>query len=321
MKTNITILITFIALLFASCSPRVSTKLQKKMPPRSADSVMVFLNGDPLPDECDTIGFVRVRDTGFTLTSRCRYPQVLALATDKTAKAGGNALYIDEHLNPNPLGSSCHRIRGTMLLLPSAQVSMETAMAVQTAEIRRDVERVNKVLQDMSYERPRNEMKNVLKAETGPGLIYSKIYTSHGVYRTKGTFDLHLEYEHVWSSGLAVGINYLRSQSWFGDNGDLRLHYVGPCFIAAMRRSRHWGGDISLGIGYAAYKDAFHSGSGVGLMFDWGVEYVFNKHVGLGASFGFVITDFSKPSDIVLPQKEIYGFRRINLLIGPRFYF
>ena len=208
-----------------------------------------------------------------------------------------------------------------MLLLPSAQVSMGTALAVQTAEIRRDEEMVNKVLQDMSYERPRNEIKNVLKAEAGPGLIFSKIYTTHGVYKAKETLDLQLEYEHVWSNGLAVGINYFRSQSWFGDDGDLRLHYVGPSFVASMRRSRHWGGDFALGVGYAAYKDDFHSGSGFGIMCNWGVEYVFNKHFGLGAGLGFVIMNFSKPSDIVMPQNTVYGFRRANLLIGPRFYF
>lgn len=64
-------------LLLTACSPRVITKIKQELPARSADSVMVFLHGDPLPEECDTVGSIRVSDTGFTSTSRCQYPQVL----------------------------------------------------------------------------------------------------------------------------------------------------------------------------------------------------------------------------------------------------
>ena len=309
---------SFLCLLLVGCNPRVITKVEKNLPARSADSVMIFMSGDPLPEECDTVGTIRVVDGGFASSSRCQFPQVLGLATQKTADQGGNALYIDLHRKPSVLGSSCHQISGTMLLLPSPLVSMSTAMAVQQAEIRRDEEMVGKVLRDLSRGfRP----KNTLKFGIGPALIVSKIYTSNAVYKAKPALDLNVDYEHTWKNGLGLGINYYRSQSWFGDDGDMHVHYVGPSFVWAFREEKKWGAEFAYGLGYAYYKDKYHKGSGFGMMCKVGVEYLFSKHIGVGAELGYILTVFSKPGDIIMPENMGYGNRWLNLLVGPRFYF
>lgn len=312
-------------LLLTACSPRVITKIKQELPARSADSVMVFLHGDPLPEECDTVGSIRVSDTGFTSTSRCQYPQVLTLATTKTAECGGNALCIDTHTEPQPLGSTCHQIRGTMLLLPSPFVSASTAMAVQWAEVRRDEELANQVLQDLSRG---YTPQNIVKVSIGPSLIYSKLYISNQEYKSKEAFDVQLEYEHIWPKGSGIGISYYGCQTSYYD-GNFRVHYFGPSYVYAYRDVRRkFGLGLSLGFGPAFYKDEFsqykngyRKGYGIGFMYKVYAEYILGKHFGLGAELGLLSTFFSKPADVKMPKDERYGVQRVNFLVGPRFYF
>ena len=51
------------------------------------------------------------------MSTKCNYDQVVWLAKQETAKAGGNALALTDHRKPSLLGSSCHQIAGSMLLV------------------------------------------------------------------------------------------------------------------------------------------------------------------------------------------------------------
>ena len=100
------------AFLFCGCSPRVLTEVRADYPAQSAERVMVYGTDEAVPEDADTVGSIRVLDSG--LTTKCRYAQVLQMAAERTAACGGNALHIDVHSQPN-FWTSCHRINGTIL--------------------------------------------------------------------------------------------------------------------------------------------------------------------------------------------------------------
>ena len=304
------------SILLTGCiNPRVIVHVDKVLPAKSADQVIVFENVDSLPVMCDTVGCLRVKDSGFTLPSRGTYPYVISLAKRKTAECGANTLCVDEHYVPR--GSTTYCIRATMLSLPNPQESPFTAWALQQTNINRDAAMVGRVLEDLSHGfRP----SNVFKVSAGPALIYSDIYTPTGVQKSTFATNLMADYEHIWKRGYGLGMHVARA--WASvDNEKLNLTYVGPSFAAAFREVHKWGLEAALGMGYAYYNDGYHSGHGMGFMFKIGTEYLFTRHIGVGAEINLLSTTFQKPDDVVLPKNKGYGYNQINLLFGPRIYF
>jgi len=114
-----------LALLLASCSPRVVTDmLTNEWPATKPDSVYVFHKNDHIPTGSQEIGKVKVVDTGFSLKGS--FNQVMQKAINATAEKGGNGLVITEHRWPDGR-STIHRIWGTMLHIPeSAFAESET---------------------------------------------------------------------------------------------------------------------------------------------------------------------------------------------------
>ncbi|MBK0401779.1 energy transducer TonB [Adhaeribacter sp. BT258] len=78
-------------------------------------NVTVLEHGQPRPNEAESLGIVRISDTGFS--TNCSYPEVLKLAREATLKAGGNAMQILQHQTPDSW-STCHRIEVAMLFIP-----------------------------------------------------------------------------------------------------------------------------------------------------------------------------------------------------------
>ena len=145
-----TFIITMCAIMLVSCqsAPKVIAELEGNYPSRQADSVMVYEVGEAVPTEAKAIGKVKVTDGGLTPTYNCLYGNMLALAVRKTAESGGNVLRIDEHKKPAALGSTCHRVWGTMMLMPDSLVNIDTMTSLQEIEMNKDKE-----LADMTREK------------------------------------------------------------------------------------------------------------------------------------------------------------------------
>jgi hypothetical protein len=98
--------------LLTSCNPRVVTDmLTNEWPATSPDSVHVFHKTDVVPQNSQTIGKVKVVDTGFS--TKGSFDLVMMLAINATAEHGGNGLMVDEHRWPDGR-STIHRVWGTM---------------------------------------------------------------------------------------------------------------------------------------------------------------------------------------------------------------
>ena len=115
--------------LLTSCNPRVVTDmLTNEWPATSPDSVHVFHKTDVVPQNSQTIGKVKVVDTGFS--TKGSFDLVMTLAINATAKHGGNGLMVDEHRWPDGR-STIHRVWGTMLRIPeSALAEIDTPDSV-----------------------------------------------------------------------------------------------------------------------------------------------------------------------------------------------
>lgn len=104
----------------SSCSMRVHTQITS-LAPRGTQvdtSVTVFHLKDMAPPDAQVLGFVTITDPGFA--TRCQYELVVELARKEARKAGANALKIFHHVEPLPMGGSCHEISARLLLLSSA---------------------------------------------------------------------------------------------------------------------------------------------------------------------------------------------------------
>ncbi len=104
----------------SSCSMRVHTQITSLVP-RGTEvdtSVTVFHLKDMAPPDAQVLGLVTITDPGFA--TRCQYEVVVELARKEARKAGANALKIFHHVEPLPMGGSCHEISARLLLLSSA---------------------------------------------------------------------------------------------------------------------------------------------------------------------------------------------------------
>lgn len=112
----LSVLLVSFLFLMTGCAPKVITNISKSYPASvTADKVRLYELGEAVPASAERIGNVSVVDNG--VSTKCNYDQVVWLAKQETAKAGGNALALTDHRKPSLLGSSCHQIAGSMLLV------------------------------------------------------------------------------------------------------------------------------------------------------------------------------------------------------------
>ena len=107
--------ITLAALIFlGSCNPKITTSLSKSYAPLDyREEVVVIGLNQPEPDDAETLGQVKIGDTGFS--TNCDYNVVIDKAKLEARKAGGNAIKIIKHIPPSIMGSSCHIITANIL--------------------------------------------------------------------------------------------------------------------------------------------------------------------------------------------------------------
>lgn len=106
-----------IILLFAACSPKVTTKIAKSYPALSYDSeIAVLAVTQQQPDNAELLGELKIGDAG--LSTKCTYEDAIAHAKLEARKIGGNMLKLTEHKLPSAIASSCHRISAKILRVP-----------------------------------------------------------------------------------------------------------------------------------------------------------------------------------------------------------
>lgn len=314
-------------MVLAGCAsaPKVIADVTEQLPSQPAERVMVYETEDSVPTVARPIGKVKVTDGGMTPTYSCLYSNMLSLAVRKTAESGGNALHIDEHRAPN-FSSSCHRIWGTMYLMPDTMVNGSASSAISQME-----EKYDKELLDMAHNqiRLREKMfdnpKDIIKVNAGPSWITSEIVTYNRTYKNKMGFGFGIDYQHLWRSGIGLGINYMYHYTSFEGDFSATMHYIGPSLIGSIKLGSSWRMDAALGIGYSVYREAYgmageESKSNVGAMVQLGIEYMLSKRVGLGFQLNSLTMSMKRPDDIDTKQYDFYGIKRADAQLGLRFY-
>ncbi|MDR0893895.1 MAG: porin family protein [Prevotellaceae bacterium] len=312
MKNKGFLYVGSLCLLFASCTaPRVLTDVVAFYPSVPIDSVHVFDLGDEVPNSAQAIGRVQVYDPGTAV--KCNYDQVLYLAKEKTARAGGNGLLLTNHIEPSIWGSTCHQITGTMLRVTDWHIdSLQPNPVMEGVIAMKEEQRVR-----VEKARP---PKNTLSVSAGWGWVTSKVATPLGSYRGKGGVEWGVEYNHVFNSGWGFGLQYAGFQVEFDRSASSTLTFIGPSLVYRGRFSDKWLPKMSLGIGYGGMSDNGFNTSGVGISYALGMEYMLSKSVGVGVELSEFVFNFSTTKE-QQRNNERNGVARVSLTGGLRVYF
>ena len=314
-------------MVYAGCSsvPKVVADVTEQLPSRPADRVMVYETEDSVPAVARPIGKVKVTDGGMTPTYNCLYSNMLSLAVRKTAESGGNALHIDEHRTPN-FSSTCHRIWGTMYLMPDTMANGNAQSAISQMEEKYDKELLaiahNQIrLREKMFDNP----KDIVKVNIGPSWITSEIQMYNRTYKNETGFGFGIDYQHLWRSSIGFGINYMYHYTSFDSDFSAKMHYIGPSLVGSIKLGSNWRLDAALGVGYSVYREAYNrvgeaSESNVGAMTQLGIEYMLSKRIGLGLQLNTLTMRMKRPDDIDTKDYDFYGIRRLDARLGMRFY-
>lgn len=188
------------------------------------------------------------------------------------------------------------------------------------------------------YEMP----KNVIKMSGGLSFITSKMYIEDEVTGNirksswkSGTSAL-LEYEHMLGGKWGFGMNFIYNDTRYPRNSNynskttqaLRQIYIGPSIVRRSIVGNRWCFEGAFGLGFCHVGgDLLDKCLGVGIMLKGGVEYMFSKHVGIGAELNDVLTFFGSNNTEYLRKIDpndrsfISGTSRIEIATGIRFYF
>ena len=74
-------------------------------------------------------------------------------------------------------------------------------------------------------------------------------------------------------------------------------------------------------MGLAYVDDVGNNQFGFGTQVKIGIDYMLNDHVGVGLELNSLNSFFKKPEKIKIRDNERYGFSRLGLMAGVRYYF
>jgi hypothetical protein len=311
-----------------SSTPRVTADVTEQLPSQPVEKVAVYDTDASVPIGARAIGKVSVTDGGMTPAYKCLYSNMLALAVRKTAESGGNALHIDEHRTPGFWTSSCHRIWGTMYVLPDSLVDGNAQSLILKMEEENDKELLAMTHEQIARrEKMLDNPKDIVKINIGPSWITSEITTPQNVYKSETGLGVGVDYQHFWQSGFGIGINYLYHSTTFNDTESIRVHYVGPSVVYGIKLGDSWRLDVALGIGYSVYKEVYSgymfgdsSESNIGVLGQLGVEHMFSDRIGIGLQLNTFTMRMKRPDNMDTSKYDFYGIRRLDAQIGLRFY-
>lgn len=305
-------------LFLGSCAPKVLTEINNPHTPVvTANEVRLYEVGDSVPQSAELIGRVKVLDSG--LSTHCQYDQVVALAKEKTAQSGGNALALTDH-RKSSIWSSCHQIAGNMLLIDETKRHETYTRATTPVEDSKEC----------NCEEQSRFRHNTFYANIGYSCIVSKFYMPlEATEHPKRGMDWMAGYDWVSTSGFGAGVMYsgYKSSYLLSDiDFAVKLTYIAPQFVM-KQQFRQWSIEEKLGIGYFNYRESVKgsgsvSASGVGYNFLLGTEYHVSDLVGIGANIGYI--SGSLPEDkFGNPNEEdgSTGIFRLHFNVGVRFHF
>lgn len=182
------ILLVVISVVLYSCAPTISTtSIQNYNQLNPQDNVLVYSEGETLPNDIKIIGKTKIGDSGFT--TNCGFDVMIEKAKNEARKIGANAIIITQHILPSVWGSSCHLIKADLV-----KTGVQTK--VSQNNIQRDT--VTKKIPPVPYDNiivksPANYNKFLLSLNYGLG------------YRTapleKGTPQIEKNFQNELRSG------------------------------------------------------------------------------------------------------------------------
>lgn len=249
-----------IGLFGASCSPLVRTTVSQHYPVRETSApVVVYEISDQIPENAEMIGNVTVKDGGFA--TGCGYEEVLGLAIRETNKAGGNGFHLTYHREPSLWGSSCHRIGGNILLLPTSTDLGELTEGASTEDPAEQLAQP-KTFRVAATNASVKKTDCAFYVNAGYGFVTNKMYYGN---ITKGNpkqgLDLNAGIDFFSPKGLGGGIRYAGFFSSFDSQNiksSYQVHYLAPEFaISATTRNNKWVFRETIGIGFASYSEKY----------------------------------------------------------------
>ena len=116
--------------IICSCNHKVSTSIVKKHPTLDYKTEVLVLDlTEKIPENAEVIGEVKLGDTGFS--TKCNYELAIEKAKLEARKFGGNVIKITEHKSPSALGSTCHRIKATIIKVANTESIKRTFAATE----------------------------------------------------------------------------------------------------------------------------------------------------------------------------------------------
>ena len=309
-----TIILLFSLAFLCSCSPRVVTTVLNPYPSLlDPHSIVIYEEGDVVPDNAETIGNVSVENN--MLTIHCGYNRVLFLAKEATSKAGGNGLYIVKHKKPELFGGSCHQISALMLYLGDRHSSdtVQIPFSGGFAEINQQI--IQRTRQK------RTPPSNIISLSTGYGWMMSTFYDGCNEEEVSGMngMESSLKYEHVWRSGWSLGLLLSRFKAKKGELS-MAQYQIAPQ-MGYWGRRNHWLVNIGIGGGYLYNDSDAKLQHALSANLNIGTEYMLTRFLGIGIATeilsAFYFSKFNK--NYIEGKYEVK--RRVNLTGGLRFYF
>lgn len=285
--------------LFTSCSPRVGSTITKSYPALSTESpITVYYLQERFPVDADTLGKVKISDTGFT--TKCDSLTVINEIKNEARKAGGNAVKITSHRKPSILGSSCHQMEAMILRIDES--SIRSAFLAGTDSIA--------PMNDSLRMKPKSLLpKFKIAIHTGPGWRTAEL--ADGMSRDEHSFYKDLmsgwvagaSLQYYFNDSYGIGLTYSAYNTKnsiygerinTGERGTLsekdNITFIGPSFLMRhFSKDQKWGLNMKLGLGYLRYSadQTFNNyftelrGGTVGMNISIGAEYKFDKHWGI----------------------------------------
>jgi hypothetical protein len=124
IKMKKLILILIVGSFFMGCAPVVNyTPILGSQSPKPVEyNVLVYDEGDAIPNKYTTIGTLKVGDGG--MSTGCEYLEdVIRLAKRKARSVGGDAIQITSIKRPSPLSSTCFRITANVIIFNNTKDS------------------------------------------------------------------------------------------------------------------------------------------------------------------------------------------------------
>lgn len=345
------------AILFASCSPKVLTSINKTYEPSlsSAEDVIVMENVKQLPVQAERLGEVRVGDTGFTATSNGTFDKVVGLAKIEAWRAGGNLLIINQHAYPS-LMSTVHNINADIFRTDTASyrklVSMETGVIIQPSETQYTMRQgVMVVGQKPGFS---------VRAFAGYGRRINKLdpslsgFEKEHMRRSLSGFIMGADATYFWQSGYGLGFrvkNFHSSSSDYAtiiyddnstESGTLtdkfNITFIGP--LLAGRSVSADGKHLffsNFGFGALLYSNpetfnkisAKSKGSTFGMDVNLAYSYMINDNLSVGADLSCMmgvltsleVSSGSYSQTFTLDDNNKIGLATLGLSVGLRYSF